>query len=313
MMHYLSELKGQSIASRILEYYLTHPLPPLLIFHGPDGTGKLSSAEVFIKQKLCKVGTGCGSCVPCRKMAKEEYVDYIRFPEEKILIGDQEKPEQFTVRWLTNTYIRFTPFEGDTRFVLFPRGELIQHEAETALLKTLEEPPEHTRFILLVNDLSRLKETIISRGVQIPFNYLPVDKIQSIIPGDSSDFIDMLGGSFHLVPFFQTELYRRMKLAIQEAFQHPLNILDLEKWILSGEKNGFSDLTGGQDFSYYEILDYFGLILMHMAYDQNLNHDIQQEIFKFKRELHREQQGMHPYILARLFHSLTGVLEKADV
>jgi DNA polymerase-3 subunit gamma/tau len=310
-MQTLGDLKGQPLASRILTYYLKHPIPPLMIFSGPDGTGRWSAARAFIKQRLCKVGTGCGTCIPCRKLDREEYYDLIEFPpDKKVLIGDQEKPEDHTIRWLLQNWVKYTPYEGPIRFVLFPQGDLIQHEAETALLKTLEEPPEHTRFIILIRKPEELKETILSRGVLVPFQHLPASVMESLTGNDDRDFLDVLGGSVHLAPFFATELFRRMHPAIKDSFSHPLNMLDLEKWIFSGEKNSFSDLTEGQDFSYQEILDIFSLLFLQASQEHKQRRKLQNAIFEFKRDLHMEQQGMNPYLISRLFHKITLILEK---
>ena len=172
-MHNLRELKGQPIASRMMNAHLEGHPPPLMVLYGSDGTGKWSAAEAFIQQSMCEVGTGCGACPACRKILRGEHPDFIRFPEDRTYIGETSEPAEFTVRWLLNTRLCYTPFDGDIRFVLFPRADLIQHEAETALLKTLEEPPEHTRFIFLVRSLDDLKQTIVSRGVAIPFRLLP--------------------------------------------------------------------------------------------------------------------------------------------
>ena len=168
----LEGIKGQPVAVTLLSNYLEREIPPLLILHGPDGVGKWSAAEAFIRHRFCQTRQGCGNCTPCRKLQNGSHPDLIAFSEEKIQIGDHENPEEFTVRWLLRTRIRYAPNESDLRFILIPRADLILHEAETALLKTLEEPPEHTKFIFLTPDLSLLKETIVSRGLCIPFQRL---------------------------------------------------------------------------------------------------------------------------------------------
>lgn len=307
-MRSLQELKGQNLAKRMLERYLEIPAPPLLIFHGPAGTGKWSTAEAFIKQKFCEIGTGCGRCPSCRKMEREDHPDYIRFPEEKILIGDEDDPDEFTVRWLIRKRLRYTPFESKIRFVLFPGADLIQNEAETALLKTLEEPPEHTRFILLTERLEDLKPTILSRGVPVPFGNLSSSVLGELTQGRYTDRLDLLGGSLELVPFLETELFQEMENRVQDLMDHPLKLLDVEKWLYSGEKTAFASQTGEENFTYADILDWFGLVLLYKSGNSEKHREIGNCVFELKDGLRREMAGMQPYLLSRFFHDLERIL-----
>ncbi len=306
-MNHLSQLRGQKIASTMLQYYLTAPLPPLLILHGPDGVGKWSAAEALIRQKMCEVGTGCGTCSACRMLARNDHPDYIRFSEERIAIGEPEDPAPFTVRWLLQTRLCYSPFEASLRFVLIPDASLIQHEAETALLKTLEEPPEHTRFIFLVRSLQELKPTIISRGVTIPFSHLPAAEMQTILGGVSPELLELTGGSLHLYPLLQGELTRALQDKIEEALKHPLSLLELERWILREEKRGFSGHTE-EEINSHTALDLFSLLLLQGTRSHDSSLAAAEAIFEFKGDLHRDYPGMTPYFLGRLFHRLMQAL-----
>lgn len=291
-------------------------MPSLLIFHGPEGVGKWSAAEAFIQQKMCEVGAGCGVCSACRKLERNDHPDFIRFPEERVLIGDMENPEPFTVRWLLKTRVNYTPFEGKIRFVLIPRADLIQHEAETALLKTLEEPPDHTRFIFIVRDLSELKETIVSRGVGIPFMRLSEHVMQDLVGEMDAGMRHLLGGSLHLYPLLHTPLYEELRNRIDNAVEHPINLLRLESWLKEQESGRFAGLVNDLAPGYEDALDFFGLLLIHKIWntDEFSRKQIQQiipYIYDFKERLHREQSGMNGYILSRLFHKLeTTMFEK---
>lgn len=306
-MNHLNELQEQKIALRMLTTYLKSGIPPLLIFHGPDGTGKWSAAEAFIRQRLCITGNGCGNCPSCRKIEKGSHPDIIQFPEDKIAIGDVKDPEEFTVRWLIRTRLCYSPFDGPTRFVLFPAADKIQNEAETALLKTLEETPDHTRFIFLIRDISDLKATIVSRGVLIPFHPLPVKTLKKF--GDVPDeYLDILGGSMHLFPFLQTELFRVMTEKIEAAFLHPLAMHDLEQWVHAEDKKNFAGLLGDEEYSKDELIDIFALLLLRAASKMERRTLLWRKIFDFKRDLHKDLSGIAPYLLSRLFHDLSLVL-----
>ena len=301
-------MKGQKIALEMLSRYTSENLPPLMIFYGPDGTGKWSAAEAFIQQHLCDVGSACGNCPSCRKVMKGEHADYISFPESKTAIGDEEDPDPFTVRWLLQTRICYSPFDGDLRFVLFPRADLILNEAETALLKTLEEPPDHTRFIFIVKDLDDLKQTVISRGVAIPFQRLPEEDLKSITGESSPEVLELLGGSLHLIPFFRSELYTAMKEKVQEALNHPLSLMELERWILAEEKTHFRDFFPEAEYGTDEIIDIFGMIFLKESSSHTHKYKLYNAIFNYKRDFHREIPGLQPYLTGRLFHNLMDIL-----
>lgn len=307
-MQNLGELKGQPIASRMMATYLQGHPPPLMVLYGPDGTGKWSAAEAFIQQSMCDVGTGCGNCPACRKILRGDHPDFIRFPEDRTYIGETNDPEAFTVRWLLNTRICYTPFDGRIRYVLFPRADLIQHEAETALLKTLEEPPEHTRFIFLVRNLGDLKQTIVSRGIAIPFQLLSEPVMRELGGALSAAELHLLGGSLHLAPFLRTPLYQKMNEMIRNGLEHPQALVQLEKWLHQGEAKKFADLTEDESFDYLEVLDIFGLLLLQAISEHPLRQTLAPAVFEFKGQLHREMSGVHPYVLGRLFQKLDRIL-----
>ena len=222
MLSQIESCYEQDIAKTILKKYLKgHHPPPLLLFHGPSGVGKYLSAESFINQALCEKGTVCGECKSCRNLLREEHPDFIRFPQDKIFIGQEKNPEIFTIRWLLQTRICFRPILARLRFILLPCGENIQNEAETALLKTLEESPEHTRFIILTNDISKIKKTIISRAISIPFYLLSQDSIKKITKLEDKLDLQCLGGSLDYAPILRNDLYPQLKSKIQDAGKTP--------------------------------------------------------------------------------------------
>lgn len=306
-MNRIEELIGQKIARRLLGRYLERNVPPLLIFHGPEGTGKCDAAEAFILQKLCRVGTGCGHCISCQKIQAGEHPDYIRFPDEPIAIGEPQDPAPFTIRWLLHTRLCYAPYESPQRFILFTRADLIYHEAATALLKTLEEPPGHTRFILLTPDLNNLKPTIVSRGVGIPFHHLPLEELKKM--GEiGEEFLEMLGGSLNLLPFFYSDIYRELKEMIGAALRHPLALIELEEWLQKADKNPLRQRLDEAGYSFEEMLDIFSLMLLKFSESHEHRVPIARAVFEFKEGLRPDQAGILPYLLGRLFHRLLGTV-----
>ncbi len=307
-MNHLDELKGQPIALRMLQVYSKEPLPPLLILHGPEGTGKYSAALALMKIRFCEIGTGCGVCASCRRFDHGNHADAVIFPEDKVLIGSEEKPEEFTVRWLQQTRIPYSPFDGKERIVMFPAAHLIQHEAVTALLKTLEEPPSHTRFIFLAHNKEELMQTILSRGVLVPFQHLPSEEVARLTKGAFSGYEDLLGGSLKAVPFLLTELKSELEKRIDEALDNPVRMLQFEKWILSGEKTGFEKLQGDDPMSFPEIVDIAGMMILKRSENHPARLEIAQEVFRFKEVQNREMPGMFPYAWSAFTARLTEVL-----
>lgn len=311
-MQQLDELKGQPVASRMLAVYLEKDPPPLMIFSGSEGTGRWSAAEAFIQQQLCEQGTACGVCPGCVKILRGNHPDFIQFPETRISIGNPKDPAEFSVRWLLQKKLPYSPFEARRRFILIPRADQMQHEAGTALLKSLEEPPSHTRFIFLVHRLEDLKETVLSRGVVIPFRNLSHQVLCNLTGIDfSPDQLQFLGGSVHMLPFLQTELAIKMQDQIQDGIKHPQALLELEKWLHSGEKTAFAEWTGEESFSYDEILEIFMVMLLSKIISHASSQELARAIFDFKAEQHHEVAGFLPFIMGRLFHRLNSILFNA--
>ena len=298
-------LNHQKVALPILEYYLNHPVPPLLILTGPKGTAKLEAAHEFVQRHLCQVGTGCGQCSDCRLFLQttgEAHPDFIQFPAEKVAIGDTTKPQPFTIRWLLSTRLPFAPFRAKMRFVLFPAAELILHEAETALLKTLEEPPDHTRFIFIANSTESLKETILSRGVQVPFHHIPLKALQADAGIASVDDVELLGGSFEFLDLIASEPFQILKTMVDDALSHPIGFTDLEFYVREEAKRSAQMVS--IDYNYGDFLTIFCMLLLQKTRRAESAASIAESVTKFLTGVRMNQGGMLPFHLSRFFFEL---------
>ncbi len=304
MLENLNKLRGQYIAKRLLDSYKQIYPPPLFIFHGPSGVGKYSAAEAFIRQKLCAVGNECGSCLSCRNFLRNEHPDYIRFPEAITPIGHQKNPEPFSIRWLLQTRLPYTPFSGPVRFILFPLGETIQHEAETALLKTLEEMPKHTRMIILTKNIRSIKATIISRGICVPFHLLSDKTIHEITACNDPIDLQCLGGSLDNVAFLQNPFYSKVKKKISGALEHPIELLNLEKWLIQFKEVKSILTETKMRLEYKEILEFFSLVLLISVRSRPFYRKSAQAILSFKQDLRMDKPNLFPYLISRLFAEL---------
>tara|TARA_B100001250_G_scaffold414265_1_gene451602 strand:- start:24 stop:1025 length:1002 start_codon:yes stop_codon:yes gene_type:complete len=154
---------------RLLLMHQQDRIPHALLFSGPDGIGLKRFALVFVMRLLClsnnsQLETACGICKSCELFKAESHPDlYFIEPEEK---GKMIKIEQ--IRKLIE-YASNKSFSGDVKIVLIESADAMNRFTSPALLKTLEEPPEQTKIILLSHNSSRLPITIRSRCQRIDF------------------------------------------------------------------------------------------------------------------------------------------------
>lgn len=304
----LDDILGQEVALTFLKRYVSKPetIPPLLILHGPDGTGKESASERFIKNVLCFEGTSCGVCASCKAFMHNSHPDYIRFPEESgkiIPIGSEENPEEFSIRWLIRSRLNYRPHLSKFRFIVFPDASLIGNEAETALLKSLEEAPPFSRFIFIVNNIDKLKETIVSRAICVPFQFLNQNDLKKINANIGATTLPFQGGSLTSSECPQ-EVTDLVQEKIKDRLETQLDLLKLESWILS-YKDEHPEWK--ENFSYKEFLELVSLVLIYeytrTGYENNLPKI--EAIFQFKAELHKRIVGIDTIALSRLFFRLS--------
>ncbi len=308
---HIEEIQGQTNALIYVRHYIKNPsfLPPLLIFHGPEGTGKWSLAERLAYTLLCLEEKGCGSCESCKLFFFNQHPDYIVFPvDKKISIGDETAPEEFTVRWLLSKRIPYKPHTSKRRIILLPDASLLGHEAETALLKTLEEPPFHTHFIFLIDHLSKLKQTIISRGICIPFQYLNQKVLHSIAEKKQLYVEKFFGGSLSPTKA-PTETIELTLAQSEKGLHNPASLLEFETWVRQYKE---SHPHWKEDFHYSEFLELVCLCLIYQfSKPDKRNIEILEFLFEFKKNLHREIPNLENFLLSQLFHKISLVLKQS--
>ncbi|GAA4011628.1 DNA polymerase III subunit delta' [Actimicrobium antarcticum] len=160
-------------------------LPHAILFHGNAGTGKTAFAEAFAESLLCETpkpdGHACGVCLSCGWFAQYSHPDYRRVrPEmldddgaEEDDSGDTKKSAKASktpskeirieqIRALAD-FMNISTHRNGKRVVLLYPAEALNTPSANALLKTLEEPPPETVFLLVSNSLDQLLPTILSR------------------------------------------------------------------------------------------------------------------------------------------------------
>lgn len=154
-----AEVVGQEKAVAQLASAARRPVHAYL-FHGPPGSGKRAAARGLAAALLCPDG-GCGTCNSCRRALAGIHPDVVTVERSGASL-DVDDAREITAR------AHRRPLESSRQVLLVPDVHLAL-KAAPALLKTIEEPPPSTVFILLADDLSPGLATIVSRCVQVPF------------------------------------------------------------------------------------------------------------------------------------------------
>jgi DNA polymerase-3 subunit gamma/tau len=153
------EVLGQDAVIRTLRNAVkSDRLAHAYLFVGPRGVGKTSTARIFAKALNCVTGpteTPCGECDPCREIAAGNSLDVLEIDG-----ASNNGVEQ--VRELREN-VRFLPTRGKYRIYLIDEVHMLSTAAFNALLKTLEEPPAHVKFLFATTEAHKLPATIISR------------------------------------------------------------------------------------------------------------------------------------------------------
>src|SRR5487761_2136093 len=170
-----SELVGQEHVVRALGNALqTGRLHHAYLFTGTRGVGKTTIARILAKCLNCEVGlsaTPCGVCPTCRD------IDSGRFPDMlEVDAATNTKVEEMR-ELLDNA--QYMPVSGRFKVYIIDEVHMLSRSAFNSMLKTLEEPPEHVKFILATTDPQKVPVTVLSRCLQFNLRQMPPDLITS--------------------------------------------------------------------------------------------------------------------------------------
>ncbi len=168
-----SDIAGQehvtsTLSNELKEGKISHAY----LFNGSRGTGKTTCARILAKAVNClnpQDGNPCNECEMCRGIDNGSILDVIEIDAASNRGVDN-------IRDLTDE-ANFTPANAKYRVYIIDEVHMLTIEAFNALLKTLEEPPEHVKFILATTEVHKLPPTILSRCQRFDFRRIPVEDI----------------------------------------------------------------------------------------------------------------------------------------
>jgi len=169
------ELMGQEHVVTVLVNALTQQrLHHAYLFTGTRGVGKTTIARIFAKSLNCETGITakpCGQCDTCLEIDQGRFVDLLE-------IDAASKTKVDDTREILDN-VQYAPTRGRYKVYLIDEVHMLSRHSFNALLKTLEEPPEHVKFILATTDPQKLPITVLSRCLQFHLKALTVKQIET--------------------------------------------------------------------------------------------------------------------------------------
>jgi len=166
----IDELDIAEVRESLTRIVASGKIPHAFLFSGPKGTGKTSAARIIAKIVNCeRKGKPCNRCLQCTSINKGSNIDVIEL--------DAASHRGIEDVRLLRDAVKLSPAKAVKKVYIVDEVHMLTPEASNALLKTLEEPPEHVMFILATTNPEKLIETIRSRTTNIAFRKATEEEI----------------------------------------------------------------------------------------------------------------------------------------
>jgi DNA polymerase III subunit delta' len=180
--------RGHDAAATAIRAMIAGSPPHAIVITGPAGVGKTTLALDLAAGLLCDApdpaARPCRECRGCRLVERGSHADLHRLAPagagNQIRIGAREEPEPGTVRRLISD-LALLPVEGGARVALVEKADRLNEDAQSALLKTLEEPPAGVTIILCADQEDQLLPTVRSRCVRLRLGPVAIREIETIL------------------------------------------------------------------------------------------------------------------------------------
>lgn len=182
----LREIIGQDrVIAMLREGIARAALHHALLFVGPEGVGKRSTALALTRRLLCtdaRQDEACGTCGACAQVAARSHPD-LRI--ESFFYDEKKKETRESVAIdqvrAVQSFVAGRALAGGRKIVVFEEAQALTAEAQSALLKTLEEPPRRSLIVLVCHNASRLHVTVRSRCQRVAFSPLGARDLETIL------------------------------------------------------------------------------------------------------------------------------------
>ncbi len=235
---HLDLVSVRDILSKVLS---SKNLPHAFLFAGPKGTGKTSAARVLAKSLNClkqKKGEPCGKCDLCLEIDRGESLDVLEIDAASNRGIDD-------IRQLKEK-INLQPLKAKSKVYIVDEVHMLTKEAFNAILKTLEEPPDHVYFVFCTTNPEKIPETVLSRLTKVNFNRATEEEIlhalKRVVGGEKlkvkKEVLELIAscadGSFrdaHKI-FYQLWLENKGKISLKAANQALASWQEATPWYL---------------------------------------------------------------------------------
>lgn len=227
------------------------------IITGEKGCGKKKIADSFCMALQCENGgvDGCMECHSCKQVLSDNHPDVIHLVREKEnSIGVED------VRVQINNDIQIKPYSGKYKIYMIEDAHLLTTQAQNALLKTIEEPPEYVIILLLTSNRDKLLPTILSRCVTLNLRPVNIEKIRGYLMKEMQipDYKAAVCAAFS-----QGNVGRAIKLAKSEDFNEMKDMaLRLVKYVKDMEVYEMAEYVRRIQEKKMDLGDYLNLLLV---------------------------------------------------
>ncbi len=265
---------------------------PSLILHGPKGVGKKHMAFEIVKSVLCGKRPYCGTCEECRKVDNGNHTDVIvlrpEADEEKDKKGKDISIEQ--VREDVLDKMIFSSSSGKKRFVIIDQAHRLNQSSGNALLKSVEEPPKDTVFILLTPSLHSMLKTIVSRCLVISVPPLKSEKLAEILSIEKDHhLLGYADGSVSALRYYLSieDQLTGLKQLLDSKYK-PFNIISDTATSLTESAKGITKADEIENMEYI-----FSFITKHLLNKAKENETDQSKIINAISEITRLSKALY--------------------